>query len=194
MISPTTPNFNPRTPCGVRPAIVVFLLPTVTNFNPRTPCGVRRAVRRVKRFQDHFNPRTPCGVRPISWPRSATKLPFQSTHPMRGATERHCPRGSDAADFNPRTPCGVRHDRRDRAFQRGHISIHAPHAGCDLIDKLQTFSNFISIHAPHAGCDAVQGRMVSGRHHFNPRTPCGVRLRLRYQHAIKILGSVTTNG
>ncbi len=78
-------NFNPRTPCGVRPALPGRphrwrrfqsthplrgatrpgrpFPPSGCYFNPRTPCGVRpaRSARSVGR--GHFNPRTPCGVR-----------------------------------------------------------------------------------------------------------------------------------
>ena len=35
----------------------------------------------------YFNPRTPCGVRPPSPPQSSKLRSFQSTHPLRGATE-----------------------------------------------------------------------------------------------------------
>ena len=34
----------------------------------------------------------------------------------------------------------------------------------------------ISIHAPRAGCDPVLSRMATAMSYFNPRTPCGVRL------------------
>ena len=34
----------------------------------------------------------------------------------------------------------------------------------------------ISIHAPLAGCDCVGRQGPAEGHHFNPRTPCGVRL------------------
>ena len=56
---------------------------------------------------------------------------FQSTHPMRGATFIHIPQ-------SPSFP----------------ISIHAPHAGCDILHVCS---------ADYCTCD------------FNPRTPCGVR-------------------
>ena len=35
-------HFNPRTPCGVRPHLIIKFRTDATNFNPRTPCGVRR--------------------------------------------------------------------------------------------------------------------------------------------------------
>ena len=100
----------------------------------------------------------------------ASYLPFQSTHPMRGATERN---------FNPRTPCGVRPADRAPPWPLGAISIHAPHAGCDVNvlspatneedfnprtpcgvrraeSGVENATGKISIHAPHAGCDLPQ--------------------------------------
>ena len=62
-----------------------------------------------------------------------TRKPFQSTHPVRGAT-----------------------------FSVGSV--------CRVMS--------ISIHAPRAGCDSAAGAAASDRRHFNPRTPCGVRLGL----------------
>ena len=82
------------------------------------------------------------------------------------------------------------------------ISIHAPHAGRDLLKKpLTDWTEAISIHAPHAGrdddpqshrkehkyfnprapCGARQSRYsayMATRHNFNPRAPCGARLLL----------------
>ena len=58
-------------------------------------------------------------------------MAFQSTHPVRGATD---------GNYVPKA--------------RFNISIHAPREGCDgaLIDKMQAALN-ISIHAPREGCD-----------------------------------------
>ena len=56
----------------------------------------------------HFNPRTPCGVRPALPSSPYPPIRFQSTHPLRGATPRHCRSLRRPAHFNPRTPCGVR--------------------------------------------------------------------------------------
>ena len=92
----------------------------------------------------------------------------------------------------------------DRCIRRpsaaGGISIHAPLAGCDGIRCLIVRRTYpISIHAPLAGCDRrtrcsrrstesfqsthpLRGATVevpvlgAVREHFNPRTPCGVRL------------------
>ena len=99
-----------------------------------------------------FNPRTPCGVRLNGTPVVSLGLPFQSTHPMRGAT----------------VPLG-------KWLFRNDISIHAPHAGCDVYAGLALDHEAISIHAPHAGCDQRQLPISTKRSNFNPRTPCGVR-------------------
>ena len=79
----------------------------------------------------HFNPRTPCGVRLACCMLFTRQSEFQSTHPMRGAT-----------------------GRRYRIRRRLGISIHAPHAGCDELYRMNDSTYRISIHAPHAGCDA----------------------------------------
>ena len=114
----------------------------------------------VEPADDDFNPRTPCGVRHTS---------------NKGQGGARC-------DFNPRTPCGVRPEARAYLNGQTNISIHAPHAGCDMFDydASQDYSVFqsthpmrgatididdaalvafdISIHAPHAGCDKMPTR------------------------------------
>ena len=125
----------------------------------------------------NFNPRTPCGVRhSIGLPTSHEK-PFQSTHPLRGATGRWCKSASSQGNFNPRTPCGVRltiifgapgsgkfqsthplrgatrqkqTGKRQEAFQSTH-----PLRGATYAEVLKPFVPRISIHAPLAGCDGI---------------------------------------
>ena len=104
---------------------------------------------------------------------------FQSTHPVRGATDTpddnlygydlisiHAPRaGCDAGCiwwsgtrqyFNPRTPCGVRLMDGFGLQWLEQISIHAPRAGCDYYGHtVSLVDNIISIHAPRAGCDSL---------------------------------------
>ena len=145
-------DFNPRTPCGVRP-IPVTKLNNIFGFQPTHPLRGATMIRYnyVKQFMisihaplagcdlhssrgtgtvRNFNPRTPCGVRPSDTAALTPFLAFQSTHPLRGATV------SQAQGF------------RDEA---------------------------ISIHAPLAGCDARRVLLRRDGRNFNPRTPCGVR-------------------
>ena len=80
------------------------------DFNPRAPCGARPKNPRENTKQNYFNPRAPCGARPAGDAAKRDRLPFQSTRPMRGATGNLC------------LYCPL-----------CHISIHAPHAGRDLL-------------------------------------------------------------
>ena len=77
---------------------------------------------------------------------------FQSTHPLRGATQA------------------------SELFNRAvGISIHAPLAGCDDRFREEIIVDTISIHAPLAGCDIILLTPTIEIVNFNPRTPCGVR-------------------
>ena len=124
-------------------------------------------------------------------------LTFQSTRPMRGATEINTNLATDIKDFNPRTPCGVRplcnrwtigtslfqsthplrgatstrrKSRSSSIFQSTHPLRGATEGG-----GVTYMSADISIHAPLAGCDAGDLFYRPAGQNFNPRTPCGVR-------------------
>ena len=116
-----------------------------------------------------------CGLNPIQ----SKSNPFQSTHPLRGATNRTRRTCWRTWDFNPRTPCGVRPGSGRAPRHADAISIHAPLAGCDYDLPRQFRIIGISIHAPLAGCDCPSTKSTRGFAHFNPRTPCGVRLFVR---------------
>jgi len=114
--------------------LVWEILATVpeTNFNPRTPCGVRPRCWLPKDYGvRYFNPRTPCGVRHEKEGEiNGFRRRFQSTHSMRSATATNgyrvwngvisihalhaeCDQSAHEGRwrykyFNPRTPCGVR--------------------------------------------------------------------------------------
>ena len=80
---------------------------------------------------------------------------FQSTHPLRGATDsRHCSCGYWPYYFNPRTPCGVR--------------LAPPY------ELLRCFMVFQSTH-PLRGATRSRKSFDLRNVNFNPRTPCGVR-------------------
>ena len=103
--------------------------------------------------------------------------------------------------FNPRTSCEVRRHDKANAFDL-LVSIHAPHARCDLPQRGSWIIWDVSIHAPHARCDGLgcwftmlalfqSTHLMRGAtlhkicrplllRCFNPRTSCEVRLgRLR---------------
>ncbi len=103
------------------------------NFNPRTPCGVRPAEMQAVYDYLHISihaPRAGCDPRNL---RLLDKvMRFQSTHPVRGAT--------DICTF---------------FLPPFFISIHAPRAGCDQNISKKGVKINISIHAPRAGCDGA---------------------------------------
>ena len=77
-------------------------------FNPRAPCGARPS-KTVNIYEDfYFNPRAPCGARLTFGSSTVWISRFQSTRPLRGATQNHCLKHLDV-----------------------RISIHAPLAGRD---------------------------------------------------------------
>ena len=170
---------------------------TISIHAPLAGCDYRRGV--LKADIVNFNPRTPCGVRLGFALAMINTLPFQSTHPLRGATHKtvfaelpnisaisiHAPlAGCDKEKkddkrrkyyFNPRTPCGVRLEKTllltiVPKFQSTHPLRGATQ---DINDRLLYFN--ISIHAPLAGCDQNDKEDFSLYNDFNPRTPCGVR-------------------
>ena len=85
---------------------------------------------------------------------SRDKAIFQSTRPMRGATNSSFQRYFFCHYFNPRAPCGARRRNCNSMGQVHKISIHAPHAGRD--------------------CQAAHREPYCTN--FNPRAPCGARL------------------
>ena len=99
-----------------------------------------------------FNPRAPCGARQSASFSAAVYSAFQSTSPVRGATQR------GVYSTNPRP-----------------VSIHAPRAGRDALPYRQFGCTFVSIHAPRAGRDGVGSTERLFMWGFNPRAPRGAR-------------------
>ena len=139
---------------------------------------------RTGRPDAHFNPRTPCGVRPYSKYEVGTSSPFQSTHPVRGATAcvhpaEPCIQFQSTHPVRGATPKWTREESQ-KIFQSTHpvrgatrcaydlhaqrvISIHAPRAGCDrALRQQREMTQAISIHAPRAGCDKRLGVGIDG--------------------------------
>ncbi len=84
------------------------------DFNPLSPCGERHWFVSDPQHRLNFNPLSPCGERQIVVDYFNNHKEFQSTLPMRGETQL-------AADLRIIFP----------------ISIHSPHAGRDLLERLE---------------------------------------------------------
>ena len=191
-------NFNPRAPCGARP--LSFSKPFANSlFQSTRPMRGATAILNTKTEGGtisihaphagrdevssvwwstviYFNPRAPCGARRVGEVVGEVEEKFQSTRPMRGATDSvfgfrltvvisiHAPHaGRDwqfgnaytvVGNFNPRAPCGARPDKRER---------------------LVTDEVFQSTR-PMRGATFTSGTCSSHSSDFNPRAPCGARL------------------
>ena len=80
-------------------------------------------------------------------------------------------------DFNPRTPCGVRRRRgKIKSFAKKFQSTHPVWGATSRCSTAARRAfKFQSTH-PVWGATRKDWRTVKPDDHFNPRTPCGVRL------------------
>ena len=121
--------FNPRSPYGERQNSNTNKQ-TQENFNPRSPYGERQQAKEPDLKSADFNPRSPYGERlsgfisSAVWALFQSTLPlrgatnlgrfsansstFQSTLPLRGATSASRPFLRKTENFNPRSPYGER--------------------------------------------------------------------------------------
>ena len=117
--------------------------------------GSDSITRTAKSKSINFNPRSPCGERPMDeLKKLCGEAGFQSTLPMRGATivpDPVC------------TSCS--------------ISIHAPHAGSDDVSSKTTYKEWLfQSTLPMRGATCCSCYLRHKRY-FNPRSPCGERLK-----------------
>ena len=80
-------NFNPRAPCGARQH-TMSAIPTLSCISIHAPLAGRDF--RWKEFLQaagNFNPRAPCGARLHASRHNRREILFQSTRPLRGATQ-----------------------------------------------------------------------------------------------------------
>ena len=146
------------------------------NFNPCTPCGVRPAQAAGRRWMEDFNPCTPCGVRPTATTIANIICQISIHAPLAGCDRRRVHTLPRSTNFNPCTPCGVRPSvARRRGEQNGFQSMH-PLRGATGRRGGKEDHQAISIHAPLAGCDRPMPSAGRSIWNFNPCTPCGVRL------------------
>ena len=108
----------------------------------------------MRQNRQYFNPRSPCGERPTRFSVGACWRRFQSTLPVWGATVVMGP-PAICAKFQSTLPVW--------GATRGVYGIR--------------IRADISIHAPRVGSDGRSFGSRSRRRDFNPRSPCGERLR-----------------
>ncbi len=128
---------------------------------------------------------------------TSSRVTFQPTRPLRGATLRHPCKATPAAHFNPRAPCGARRCQASSPLSCGNFNPRAP---CGARRSCRRSRSPGSYFNPRAPCGARQGvgvpaplfiqfqptrplrgatftMLISNRStlHFNPRAPCGAR-------------------
>ena len=190
-----TKNFNPRSPCGERPRANVrkkfslifqstlpmrgatlimsaVIAPWVISIHA-PHAGSDKSPHGPNVFNRHFNPRSPCGERQPGGQSNQRALRFQSTLPMRGATDAKRGRRG-AIRFQSTLPMrGATCSVPWRDLSRS-ISIHAPHAGSDYHGHDCNSSHGFQSTLPMRGA-TFMSLIVACLGYFNPRSPCGER-------------------
>ena len=124
-------NFNPRSPYGERPLEKLGIFPDeiISIHAPLT--GSDQTVTVKIYINPYFNPRSPYGERPLWRARDINfQIRFQSTLPLRGATEKNMmqkwwPLFQSTLPLRGATGAGPRYSIGS------FISIHAPLTGSD---------------------------------------------------------------
>ena len=170
-------RFNPRAPCGARPArhqarlfmggisthaplagrdsVVKFNNSFHLNFNPRAPCGARQTKQKSDQKTKIFQPTRPLrGATQIAFLIHVTTVIFQPTRPLRGATNVS-PNQSIIAVFQPTRPL--------RGATRSTMPAIA----------MRTFQPT----RPLRGATTAHRKPLPDCLDFNPRAPCGARRR-----------------
>ncbi len=191
------PYFNPRSPCGERPALGSH---TVESYRFQSTLPVWGATMIKRRYinvtaisihaprvgSDQYKCYTVITVKiSIHAPRVGSDVAcgaynspppgFQSTLPVWGATSCVRPARHAWPYFNPRSPCGERLSTSmpKKWGDRFQSTLPVWGATKNLTDLTQEEN--ISIHAPRVGSDPrAYGSCQSGPD-FNPRSPCGER-------------------
>ena len=154
-------------------------------FNPRAPCGARPARHQARLFMGGISTHAPLAGRDENTKNLMSNgCIFQPTRPLRGATEAPEATSDSTEYFNPRAPCGAR--RRgvisylaEFLFQPTRPLRGATSRGIDLKSRLEYFN-------PRAPCGArPRGIDLKSRlEYFNPRAPCGARRYREYTETI----------
>ena len=148
-------NFYPRSPCGERRCIVLFLFALAHKF--LSTLSLRRATAR----------KTSIAGRITS---------FLSTLSLRRATKVTIREPAQQNNFYPRSPCGERHKFQQGRNGQNIISIHALLAESDFnpLETLVILSKFLSTLSLRRATESAPNRPEE-RKHFYPRSPCGER-------------------
>ena len=124
----------------------------------------------------NFNPRSPCGERHVApFEGDVEEVQFQSTLPVWGATTLTT-HNRATGQFQSTLPVwGATNDAEVGGAVEGRISIHAPRVGSDM--RTETSSTNTPYFNPRSPCGERLRAPILRRlsSYFNPRSPCGER-------------------
>ena len=145
------------------------------NFNPRSPHGERPRAFPSVLHPDNFNPRSPHGERRLVSSVKASRYPFQSTLPARGATEALDALVMEREQFQSTLPARGATGFRRTSRCAGIFQSTLPARGATKSISDKKSPRYISIHAPRTGSDRADRAGYVGAENFNPRSPHGER-------------------
>ncbi len=124
----------------------------ISYFNPRSPCGERQPSRLLEYRELEFQSTLPMRGATDGFLGKGGSNKFQSTLPMRGAT---CPssRSGPAGGFQSTLPMRGATMQAARSSCRRIFQSTLPMRGATLAEVQADEPHLISIHAPHAGSD-----------------------------------------
>ena len=148
----TKSNFNPRAPCGARPAFPIARLAAQAISTHAPLAGRDLMVWPTAAAVRHFNPRAPCGARP-----STFKTIFSariSTHaPLAGRDSGVLLHLNKCTAFQPTRPLRGATALFSVLFGMGVFQPTRPLRGATIMDWFGDTFFIISTHAPLAGRD-----------------------------------------
>ena len=183
---------------GATAAMILATYPPA-DFNPRAPCGARRNRQHHRAGDSRISIHAPLAGRdPYDGPTDIMLNTFQSTRPLRGATDTRQPapcwtkfqstrplRGATLCSccappavpgFQSTRPLrGATTDCKVIAPASNDFNPRAPCGARLCTNNSGCRAIRISIHAPLAGRDHLCSLGHNLIYDFNPRTPCGVR-------------------
>ena len=146
------------------------------DFNPRAPCGARPARCTKSLRASQISIHAPRMGRDLSEFAARYGYTISIHAPRMGRDAAPAARWRAKHDFNPRAPYGARHSGVSDKAGAQAISIHAPRMGRDgsVSSDAYAFTRFQSTR-PVWGATAGTRRQRPGTRNFNPRAPYGAR-------------------
>ena len=107
----------------------------------------------------------------------------------------------DHSDFNPRSPCGERQPLETRGKETDPFQSSLPVWGATVYRSVIVSVYVISILAPRVGSDKRFYAVMKNSPNFNPRSPCGERLKevtsvtvpVQFQSSLPVWGATVLN-